>query len=108
MNKITNSINDDLKKDLPSFRSGDTIEVDTVDGPTTLQIPSGTQPNAILMLDNKGIPKLGNPVARGNQKISVIVKSGFASKTLTSNVKLLSSSASSSISLSGSILTIIV
>ena len=50
---------------------GDTIEVDTVDGPTNLQIPSGTQPSAVLVLDNKGIPKLGNPVARGNHCISV-------------------------------------
>ncbi|AAP99063.1 MULTISPECIES: molecular chaperone DnaJ [Prochlorococcus] len=53
---------------------GDTIEVDTVDGPTTLQIPSGTQPSAVLILDNKGIPKLGNPVARGNHCISVNIK----------------------------------
>ena len=28
MNNITNSIKNDLKKDLPSFRSGDTVEVD--------------------------------------------------------------------------------
>lgn len=53
---------------------GDTIEVDTVDGITSLEIPAGTQPNAVLILENKGIPKLGNPVARGNQSISVNVK----------------------------------
>ncbi len=53
---------------------GDTIEVDTVDGPTSLQIPSGTQPSSVLILDNKGIPKLGNPVARGNHCISVNIK----------------------------------
>ena len=53
---------------------GDTIEVDTVDGPTNLEIPAGTQPNAVLTLENKGIPKLGNPVARGNQRITVNVK----------------------------------
>jgi len=28
MNNITNSINDDLRKDLPNFKSGDTVEVD--------------------------------------------------------------------------------
>ncbi len=50
---------------------GDIIEVDTVDGPTNLKIPSGTQPSDVLVLDNKGIPKLGNPVARGNHCISV-------------------------------------
>ena len=53
---------------------GDTIEVDTVDGPTSLQIPSGTQPSSVLTLNNKGIPKLGNPVARGNHNISVNIK----------------------------------
>ncbi len=53
---------------------GDSIEVDTVDGPTSLQIPAGTQPSAVLILDNKGIPKLGNPVARGNHCIVVKIK----------------------------------
>ena len=53
---------------------GDTIEVDTVDGPSNLQIPSGTQPSTVLTLDNKGIPKLGNPVARGDHCISVNIK----------------------------------
>ncbi len=53
---------------------GDTIEIETVDGPTKLDIPEGTQPNAILILENKGIPKLGNPVARGNHQVSVKIK----------------------------------
>ena len=53
---------------------GDIIEVDTVDGNTSLEIPAGTQPNAVLIIENKGIPKLGNPVARGNQRISINVK----------------------------------
>ncbi len=50
---------------------GDTIEVDTVDGPTSLKIPIGTQPNSVLTLDDKGIPKLGNPVARGDHCILI-------------------------------------
>ena len=53
---------------------GDTIEIDTVDGKTKLDIPSGTQPSSVLVLENKGIPKLGNPVARGNQRISINVQ----------------------------------
>ncbi len=52
---------------------GDSIEIDTVDGPTNLSIPNGTQPNSVLVLDGKGIPKLGNPVARGNHCILVNV-----------------------------------
>tara|TARA_Y100001968_G_scaffold326975_1_gene371078 strand:+ start:553 stop:1683 length:1131 start_codon:yes stop_codon:yes gene_type:complete len=53
---------------------GDIIEVETVDGPSELQIPMGTQPNTVLTLENKGIPKLGNPVARGNHSIAVNVQ----------------------------------
>jgi len=45
-----------------------------VNGPTNLEIPEGTQPNSILILENKGIPKLGNPVARGNHQVSVKIK----------------------------------
>ena len=53
---------------------GDTIEVETVDGPQQLEIPAGTQPGAVLTLTGKGIPKLGNPVARGDQRVSVTVE----------------------------------
>ena len=53
---------------------GDTIEVETVDGPEKLEIPAGTQPGATLTLTNKGVPKLGNPVARGNHQIAVKVQ----------------------------------
>jgi molecular chaperone DnaJ len=53
---------------------GDTIEVDTVDGQESLEIPAGTQPGAILTLQSKGVPKLGNPVARGNHLVSIKVQ----------------------------------
>ncbi|WP_411869994.1 molecular chaperone DnaJ [Vulcanococcus limneticus] len=53
---------------------GDTIEVETVDGPEKLEIPAGTQPGATLTLAGKGVPKLGNPVARGNHQIAVKVQ----------------------------------
>ena len=53
---------------------GDTIEVETVDGPTELEIPAGSQPGSVLTLSNKGIPKLGNPVARGDERITVTVQ----------------------------------
>jgi len=47
------------------------IEVNTVDGAEELTIPAGTQPNTVLTLENKGVPKLGNPVSRGNHLITV-------------------------------------
>jgi molecular chaperone DnaJ len=53
---------------------GDTIEVETVDGPESLEIPAGTQPDAILTLRSKGVPKLGNPVARGNHQFTLKVQ----------------------------------
>ena len=53
---------------------GDTVEIVTVDGKVNLKIPSGTQPNSTLSLENKGVPRLGNPVARGNHEVLVKVK----------------------------------
>jgi molecular chaperone DnaJ len=53
---------------------GDTIEVETVDGAEQLEIPAGTQPGAVLTLTGKGVPKLGNPVARGNHMIAIKVQ----------------------------------
>lgn len=50
---------------------GCTIKVNTVDGQEDLTIPAGTQPNSVLILENKGVPKLGNPVSRGDHRISV-------------------------------------
>lgn len=47
------------------------LEVNTVDGPVELTIPSGTQPNTVQTLENHGVPKLGNPVSRGDQLITV-------------------------------------
>ncbi|MBW4537735.1 MAG: molecular chaperone DnaJ [Myxacorys chilensis ATA2-1-KO14] len=52
---------------------GSRIEVNTVDGAEELTIPAGTQPNTVLTLENKGVPKLGNPVSRGNHLITVSV-----------------------------------
>ncbi|NDJ15914.1 molecular chaperone DnaJ [Myxacorys almedinensis] len=52
---------------------GSRIEVNTVDGAEELAIPAGTQPNTVLTLESKGVPKLGNPVSRGNHLITVSV-----------------------------------
>ncbi len=53
---------------------GAKIEVDTVDGKVDLEVPAGTQPNTVLTLDNRGVPKLGNPVSRGAHLITVQVQ----------------------------------
>lgn len=49
------------------------LEVNTVDGPVETTIPAGTQPNTVLTLENHGVPKLGNPVSRGDHLITVVI-----------------------------------
>lgn len=53
---------------------GCSLEVKTVDGPEELVIPPGTQPNTVLKLDHRGVPRLGNPVSRGDHLITVSVE----------------------------------
>jgi molecular chaperone DnaJ len=52
---------------------GDKIAINTVDGKKPLTIPSGTQPDTVLTLEGMGVPKLGNPVARGDHLIRIKV-----------------------------------
>jgi molecular chaperone DnaJ len=52
---------------------GSKLSIDTVDGPVELEIPAGTQPGTVLPLENHGVPKLGNPVSRGDHLITVQV-----------------------------------
>jgi len=52
---------------------GSKLQVNTVDGPVELDIPHGTQPGTVLTLQDRGVPRLGNPVSRGDQLITVQV-----------------------------------
>jgi molecular chaperone DnaJ len=47
------------------------LEVNTVDGPSELTINPGTQPGTVITLEDKGVPRLGNPVSRGDHLITV-------------------------------------
>ena len=53
---------------------GDTITVATVEGNQSIELPAGTQPGDVLILSGLGVPKLGNPVARGDHLLTVKVK----------------------------------
>ncbi|MCX7594106.1 MAG: molecular chaperone DnaJ [Fischerella sp.] len=53
---------------------GSRFEINTVDGPVELTIPPGTQPNTVMKLENRGVPRLGNPVSRGDHLITVLVE----------------------------------
>lgn len=50
------------------------LPVNTVDGQEELTIPPGTQPHTVLTLENHGVPRLGNPVSRGDHLITVLVE----------------------------------
>lgn len=50
------------------------LKVKTIDGDQEVTIPAGIQPNTILTLESKGVPRLGNPVSRGNHLITVKIE----------------------------------
>jgi molecular chaperone DnaJ len=63
----------DLNVNIAQATLGADVEIPTVDGPTMLKIPDGTQPGKILRLRGKGIPKLrGN--GRGDQLVVINVE----------------------------------
>lgn len=63
----------DLNINVAQAALGADVEVPTVDGPTKLTIPSGTQPGKILTLKGKGVPRLrGN--GRGDQHVVINVE----------------------------------
>ncbi len=63
----------DLNINIAQATLGADVEIPTVDGPTMLKIPNGTQPGKILRMRGKGIPKLrGN--GRGDQLVVINVE----------------------------------
>lgn len=53
---------------------GSTLSVKTVDGFEDVEISAGTQPGAVIKIDQKGVPKLGNNYLRGDHFVTVEVK----------------------------------
>ncbi|OAB57924.1 molecular chaperone DnaJ [Phormidium willei BDU 130791] len=47
------------------------IPVNTVDGEVEVTIPAGTQPGRVITLEERGVPRLGNPVSRGDHLLTV-------------------------------------
>merc|ERR1739848_435477 len=52
---------------------GSSVQIRTVDGTVELKVPSGTRPDTILLLANKGVPKVSRPGVRGNHLVKVKV-----------------------------------
>ncbi len=63
----------DLKVSYLQAILGCELDVETVDGKVAMQVPAGTQPNTVLSLEGRGVPRLGNPVSRGKHLITVKV-----------------------------------
>ena len=53
---------------------GDKIEVPTLDGKVTFDLPEGTQTGREFVLRDKGIPDVANPRRRGDQRFTVVVE----------------------------------
>lgn len=50
------------------------LDVKTVDGDEMVDVPAGIQPGTVVTLEGKGVPRLGNPVSRGNHLLLVSVE----------------------------------
>ena len=53
---------------------GAEIQVPTLDGKVTYEIPEGTQTGREFVLKDKGIPEINNPRRRGNHRFTVVVE----------------------------------
>ena len=53
---------------------GATIQVPTLDGKVSFEIPEGTQTGKEFILRDKGIPEVNNPRRRGNHRFTVVVE----------------------------------
>jgi molecular chaperone DnaJ len=53
---------------------GDELTVPTLWGRETLRIPEGTQTQTVFHLKGKGMPRLGNGIAKGDQHVRVVVQ----------------------------------
>ncbi len=76
-----NDIVIDLPINMSQAALGTEVEVPTVDGPTVLKIPPGTQPGRVLRMKGKGVPHLRDQ-GRGDQlvRVSVMVPTGLSDK----------------------------
>lgn len=69
--------NDDIISEIPIrmevAAAGGTVEIPTLEGPTELKIPGGTQPGQVFNLKGKGVPKLQGS-GRGDQYVRINVE----------------------------------
>ncbi len=58
----------------PQAALGDTVTVNTIDGPKELTVPAGIEQDKVLTLKGAGVPYLGNNTKRGNHHFVVKLK----------------------------------
>lgn len=73
-----------IEVDATRAMSGDSIEVETIDGEDELEIPAGTQPGAEQALKGKGLPQLGTSKRRGDHRFvfNVVVPARLSEEQL--------------------------
>ena len=64
----------DLDVTFPAAAMGIEAEVPTLDGDAKLKVPAGTQPGSVFRMKGKGIPHLGRDGRRGDQLVTVRVR----------------------------------
>lgn len=69
-----NDITSSQKIKLAQAVLGDTIEVDTIDGPTKMKIPPGTQSGQVFKLSNHGVTYAMRREGRGNHLVTIEVE----------------------------------
>ncbi len=64
--------------------SGDSVEVETLEGEDEIEIPAGTQPGAETALKGKGLPQLGTSKRRGNHRFvfNVVIPANLSEQQL--------------------------
>jgi len=63
----------DISINIAQAALGSDIEIPTIDGPSHLNIPAGTQPNKVFSLRGKGVPHLRSS-GRGDQQVLVNIE----------------------------------
>jgi molecular chaperone DnaJ len=58
----------------PQAVLGTTLEIDTLHGPTALEVPPGTRSGTELRLRGQGIERLGRPAGRGDHLVRLEVR----------------------------------
>lgn len=72
--RIDNDLSYEVAISFPEAALGTEMEIPTIEGPSMLKIPAGTQTGAQFRLKNLGVPLLGKSGRRGDQLVTLSVR----------------------------------